>query len=306
MTVLKTGISWTNTTINPTWGCTKVSAGCDFCYAEAINDRLGKNPFEEIRYYPKRLEDIRAMKPLRNAVGEVVPRMVFLNSMSDIFHEQIPDTFRDQVFDAMEDNPITIFQLLTKRPGVAGRYLRRRYGHNRAPFHLWFGTSIENNDVAKRTDVLRDIKARHNVSCAFLSVEPLIGPIDKVDFSGCDWILIGGESGPKCRPMALDWLKSSIDKSRAANAAIWFKQYGHPKNNPYAVRIAKEERITIQKAFQLAIARGLEKEPDEKGGATLDGHVYHELPTAWHALKHELGKAKIEGNLEPAASGRLL
>lgn len=305
MTVHKTHISWTNSTWNPTVGCTKISAGCDNCYAEGITHRMFRHPFEEIRYHPDRLKHVANFKPLKKN-GETVPHMVFVNSMSDLHHEQITDEFRDRVYDAMEMNPWAIFQILTKRPGTMGRYLRRRYGHDQTPSHLWFGASIENNDVAKRVDVLREIKARHNVSCIFLSVEPLIGPIDAVDFSGTDWILIGGESGPKCRPMELDWLKSSIEKSRAANAAIWFKQYGHPKNNPYAVQIAKEERITVSKAFQLAVARGLEKEPDEKGGATLDGHIYHELPVAWHTLKEKLANANVTGKLQPAGTGRLL
>ena len=288
MTVLKTRIPWTDTTVNPTWGCTKISAGCDNCYAEAINTHRARVPFEEIRTFPKRLDEIRRLKPLLKD-GRIVPRMVFLNSTSDIFHERIDPAFRGKVFDAMEANPTTIFQLLTKRPGVAQRFLRARYGAlGKAPAHLWLGVSIENNDVKKRIDVLRDITRRHGVSCAFLSVEPLIGPIDTCDFTGMNWVLIGGESGARCRPMHTDWLRSAIAKAQQADAAIWFKQFGHPRNNPVIAKIMADERVTQTAAISLAAARGLELAADEKGGATLDGKLYRELPRAWHDLNAAL------------------
>jgi protein gp37 len=224
--------------------------------------------------------------------GVLVPRMVFVNSMSDLHHEAIGDAFRDKVFAAMEANRRTIFQILTKRPGPMRRYLRARYGESgQVPANIWLGVSIENNAVAKRVDVLRAIKESHRVACAFLSVEPLIGPIDRCDLSGMDWVLIGGESGPNCRPMQLGWLRSALGKSKAAGAAIWFKQFGHPKNNPSAVAIANQEQVTIAQAYRSAVERGLEIVPTEKGGATLEGRTCRQLPAAWHRARDELAAA---------------
>jgi protein gp37 len=229
------------------------------------------------------LSQVAKFKPLVKD-GRLVPHMVFVNSMSDLHHEIIPDRFLDQVYDAMESAPSTIFQILTKRPGPMQRFLRRRYGDSgAAPSNLWFGVSVENDDVRKRIDVLLAIKQRHAVSCAFLSVEPLIGPIDRCDFTGMDWVLIGGESGARCRPMKEDWLKTAVDKSRAAGAAIWFKQYGHARNNPVVANIAGCERLPLTRAFSIAVERKLELAPDEQGGATWKGRLYRTLPTVWSA-----------------------
>jgi protein gp37 len=288
MAVMKTHISWTDSTWNNSVGCTKISAGCDNCYAEVIVKRFGRHEFEDIQLHHNRLHQVAAFKPLVKD-GEIVPRMVFVNSMSDAFHESIDNGFRHKVFDAMATMPNTIFQLLTKRPGVAQRFLRERFGDSgESPSNLWFGVSIENNDVKKRIEVLRAMKARHNISCAFLSVEPLIGPVDECDFTDMDWVLIGGESGPKCRPMDISWLRGAVEQSKAAKAAIWFKQYGHDRNHPAVQLIMQEEGLGMRAAFAESVKRGIELEPDEKGGATLDGKVYHELPKAWHDLKAQL------------------
>ena len=136
-------------------------------------------------------------------------------------------------------------------------------------------------EVAQRVD-------RHRVACAFLSVEPLIGAIDRCDFAEMDWVLIGGESGPRCRPMQIEWLNVAVAKSRKARAAIWVKQYGQARNNPAVVQIMAAEKVGVTRAFALAVERGLELCPHEKGGATLEGTVYHELPTAWHELRQRL------------------
>ncbi len=295
MTVLSTHISWTHATNNIAWGCLPVSAGCDNCYAETLAKRHGKD-FSKVHFHPKAIEAMKKFAPRKGDDGSTIPTMVFVNSMSDVWWEGIPDDYRDKAFDAMEANTDTVFQLLTKRPGVAQRYVRRRYGENgKAPSHLWFGVSVEDNRVKKRIEVLRDMKKRHDISCAFLSVEPLIGPIDECDFTDMDWVLIGGESGGKCRDMHIDWLRNAIDKSRSADAAIWFKQYGHNRNHPAIKMIMAEEGLKITEAFATIVKRGIELEPTEKGGATLDGKVYHELPKAFHDLKarlhnHPVGK----------------
>ena len=286
MTVMKTGISWTNTTWSPTVGCDKISAGCDNCYAEAITRRWGQE-FNDIRLHHNRLNHVRLFRPIEKN-GELVPRMVFVNSMSDLHHESIPDNFRHRVYDAIEGNAQTIFQILTKRPGPMRRFLRERYGNRATPAHLWFGVSVEDNRVKKRIDLLRAAKERHTVACAFLSIEPLIGPVEECDLSAMDWVLIGGESGPKCRDMKLGWLTTAIDKSRESGAAIWFKQYGHERNNPYVQAIMATERRGVREAFRLAVQRGLELLPDEKGGATIAGNIYRELPGAWFQMKSQI------------------
>ena len=288
MTVMKSGISWTDSSWNPVTGCTKVSPGCQHCYAETLTQRFGRQSFGDIVLHPSRLRQVTQFKPLMKD-GVLVPRLVFVNSMSDAFHERIPDEFRDQIFDAIESNSSAIFQLLTKRPGVAQRYLRRRYGgHGALPAHIWLGVSIENNAVRKRIDVLRAIASRHAVSCAFLSVEPLIAPIDACEFNGMAWVLIGGESGLRCRPMEMSWLEEAVTKSRSAGAAIWFKQYGHIRNNPDVVRIPRDERLSLSAAFDIAVERGLEHLPSEKGGATLRGRTFRELPRTFEVAKEAL------------------
>ena len=141
---------------------------------------------------------------------------------------------------------------------------------------------------AAQIDVLRAIRERHAVSCAFLSVEPLIGPVDACDFAGMDWILIGGESGPRCRDMKLSWLEAAIAKAQAVDAAIWFKQYGHERNNPYVQSIVVSQGTTARAAFARAVAEGLELAAEEKGGATFDGRTYRQLPRSWFALRDRM------------------
>ena len=118
-----------------------------------------------------------------------------------------------------------------------------------------------------------------------ISVEPLIGPVDACDFAGMDWILIGGESGPRCRDMKPMWLEAAIAKAQSAGAAIWFKQYGHERNNPYVQSIMASQGKTQREGFARAVADGLELAVEEKGGATVCGCTYRQLPQAWHALR---------------------
>lgn len=286
MTVMRSGISWCDSTWSPTTGCSKISAGCANCYAEGIVRRWGQR-FEDVELHPQRLGHVKKFGPITED-GRRRPRMVFVNSMSDLHHEDIPDDFRHAVYDAMESTPLTIYQILTKRPGVMQRFLRDRYGNRPTPRHLWFGVSVEDNRVKKRIDVLRAAKERHNISCAFLSVEPLIGPVDECDFSDMDWVLIGGESGPRARMMERCWLDDALGRARVADAAIWFKQFGSQASNPHVAEIARAERMTMAAAWEAAKARGIEVLPSEKGGATLDGATYRESPTAFHHLSQHI------------------
>jgi protein gp37 len=293
---LKTHISWTHSTWNPTTGCTKMSAGCDFCYAEALTIRLWGGNFDQVKTHPDRLGQARKFTPLQVA-GELVPRMVFVNSMSDLMHKDIPDGFRDQVFDAIEATPFTVYQVLTKRPMTLLRYIEGRYKASGVPANLWLGTSVEDNRVKGRIDFLRRLKDSVGAFTAFLSVEPLIGVPDEHDYTGIDQVLIGGESGPKARDMPLAAPRTSRDLARAAGAAVWFKQFGQWRNNPYYQ--ATNGPTHLERVRQAIAAgerearietddRGRSKILGEKGGATLDGEVLHELPPAYARLQLEL------------------
>jgi protein gp37 len=214
-----TEIEWTDATWNPVTGCTKVSAGCDLCYAERFSERfrgVPGHPFEagfDLTLRPERL-----MQPLKWHK----PRRIFVNSMSDLFHKEIPQSFVDCVFDTMEIADWHTFQVLTKRSSLMTRYLRRRYGIAHAPPHIWLGVSIEDARNVVRLTHLRAAQA----SVRFVSFEPLIGSVGKIDLSGIHWAIVGGESGPGARPMAEKWAIEIRDQCREAKVAFFFKQWG--------------------------------------------------------------------------------
>jgi protein gp37 len=293
---MKTHISWTDSTWNPTTGCTKVSAGCEHCYAEFIVEKRWKQDFSKVVMHDARLAAVSKFKPLLDAQGLPTPRRVFVNSMSDLMHEAITDTFRDKCFDAMESKHDTVFQVLTKRPMTMARYIDNRYAGRRVPEHIWLGVSVEDNRVRGRIDTLRALKSR--VPCVlFLSIEPLIGSPDRHDYSSIDQVLIGGESGVGARPMLVQWARISRDLARAAGAALWFKQFGDWKNNPlYQDAIGKTHLDRIRAAIlsgerEARVEQTAEGRPvviGEKGGATLDGEVLHEMPVVYTRLTQQL------------------
>lgn len=227
----KTGIEWTDVTWNPVTGCTRVSAGCDNCYAATLANRLLKDaylsrlpvvdsditrrdPFA-VRLWPERLD-----QPLRWRE----PRTVFVNSMSDLFHTDVPDPYVREIFSRMLDADWHTYQVLTKRPSRAARFWRRNrdiFGGAAIPPHIWIGTSVENQDVAFRVQHLTAIPAE----VRFLSCEPLIGPLD-LDLDGIHWVIVGGESGPVRRPMERDWAIGIRDQCVAADVPFFFKQWG--------------------------------------------------------------------------------
>jgi protein gp37 len=215
-----TEIEWTDATWNPVTGCTKITRGCDFCYAERFSERfrgVAKHPFEhgfDLVLRPERLtQPLQWRKPKR----------IFVNSMSDLFHKEIPWSFIDRVFETMEAAKWHTFQVLTKRSSLMMRYLRERYAHNSvAPPHIWLGVSVED---AKNTVRLKHLRAAR-ASVRFISFEPLLGPVGKVNLTGIHWAIVGGESGPHARPMAEDWAVEIRDQCRAANVAFFFKQWG--------------------------------------------------------------------------------
>lgn len=214
-----TPIEWTDATWNPVTGCTRISAGCDNCYAERFSERfrgVKRHPFEQgfdLTLRPERLE-----QPLRWRE----PKMIFVNSMSDLFHKQVPTDFMSRVFDTMEQADQHTFQVLTKRSSLMRDFLRHRYGRQRGPAHMWFGVSVEDGRRRSRIRHLQDTPA----GIRFLSIEPLIGPMGVLDLKGIDWVIVGGESGPRARPMEADWVRGVRDQCVKQGVALFFKQWG--------------------------------------------------------------------------------
>lgn len=210
-------IEWTEATWNPVTGCTEVSPGCDNCYARTFAERfrgVEGHPYEQgfdLRLWPERLtQPIRWRKP----------RAIFVNSMSDLFHQDIPDEYIGRVFDAMAAAPHHTYQVLTKRPGRMASVLRRICPE---PLdQVWLGTSIESNDYAWRADKVRDTPA----AVRFLSLEPLLDRVDEVDFDGLDWVIVGGESGHGARPLEPEWVRDVRDRCAKLGVAFFFKQTG--------------------------------------------------------------------------------
>lgn len=219
-------IEWTEMTWNPTVGCTKVSAGCKFCYAEIMSRRL-KGMGQE-----KYQDDFKVVKPhpasLNIPYTWKTSKIVFVNSMSDLFHEAIPETYIQAVFNVMNDNPQHVFQVLTKRAErLAAIHKKLRWTHN-----IWMGVSVENRDMVWRIDHLRKTGAK----VKFLSLEPLIGPLGKLNLKKIDWAIVGGESGHRPRPMNVDWVLDIQDQCERAKVPFFFKQWGG-KNKKAAGRI---------------------------------------------------------------------
>jgi protein gp37 len=214
-----TAIEWTNATWNPVTGCTKVSAGCDHCYAERFSERfrgVAGHPFSmgfDLSLRPERLE-----QPLRWRR----PRMIFVNSMSDLFHKLIPFEFVDRVFGIMETASWHTFQVLTKRSSRMRDYVRRRYGDAGAPAHIWLGVSVEDGAKLSRVRHLAQTPSK----IRFLSIEPLLGPVGSLPLEGIGWVIVGGESGPKARTMELQWAREIRDQCVARSVPFFFKQWG--------------------------------------------------------------------------------
>ena len=208
-------IEWTESTWNPVTGCTKISEGCKNCYAERMAKRLQamgqpnyKNGFEltlheHVLDYPLHWKK---------------PQVIFVNSMSDLFHEDVPESFIFKVFDVMEKAYWHHFQILTKR----SRRLRELAPRLSWPKNVWMGVSVENKKVAFRINDLRNIPA----SIKFLSFEPLIGPLENIDLTKIDWVIVGGESGPGARPMKKEWVMKIKTQCLKQGVPFFFKQWG--------------------------------------------------------------------------------
>jgi protein gp37 len=215
----KSTIEWTDTTWNPVTGCSKVSAGCDHCYAERFSERfrgVPGHPFET--GFDLTLRPARVAQPLSWKRS----RMVFVNSMSDLFHKKIPASYIAQVFTTMEQTPQHIYQVLTKRSSLLRKFVNDRYPTGAAPSHIWLGVSIEDRDALVR---LKHLQQTH-ASVRFVSFEPLLGPIGEVDLTGIHWAIAGGESGHKARPVDPAWVRELRDQCNSAGVAFFFKQWG--------------------------------------------------------------------------------
>ncbi len=221
-----TTIEWTDTTWNPVTGCTKISSGCDNCYASRFSERfrgVPGHPFEA--GFDLTLRPARLRQPLQWKR----PRMVFVNSMSDLFHKGVPADFVNSVWDIMEQADWHTFQVLTKRSSLMRDFLRRRYGSGSVPSHIWFGASIEDRSRVSRLHHLQATPP----GIRFLSLEPLIASMGRLQLDGISWVIVGGESGPRARPVDLAWIREVRDQCQQQGVAFFFKQWGgiRPKAN---------------------------------------------------------------------------
>lgn len=211
----QSNIEWTEMTWNPTTGCDKISAGCKYCYAEVMSRRLKAMGIDKYKdNFELRMHEDALLIPYKWKQ----PKIVFVNSMSDLFHKKVPLSFIKKVFEVMNDNPQHIFQVLTKR----AERLYELHHHLKWSKNIWMGVSVENQKVAGRIDFLRETNAK----VKFLSIEPLLGPLPNLNLQEIDWVIVGGESGPKARVMEIDWVLDIQQQCKNENVSFFFKQWG--------------------------------------------------------------------------------
>jgi protein gp37 len=254
-----TGITWTCIT-----GCSDASTGCLNCYARLMSWRL--HNMGQWEKYPADLT--RRPGGILKWTGRILchqhmldvplrwrrPQLVFVNSMSDTFHEKVPEEFIQHMFAVMLATPQHTYQVLTKRADRLVEMAPRLPW----PKNVWMGISVENPDYLWRLDCLRRVPAYRR----FGSVEPLLAPLPTLDLTGIHWVIVGGESGPGARPMHVEWVRSIRDRCVIYGCPLFFKQYGCWKNNP----TPRDQELA---------------DPKTKGGATLDGRLWHEMPERW-------------------------
>lgn len=247
----QSSIEWTQLTWNPTTGCNKVSAGCKFCYAEVMSRRLqamGMEKYEhgfKLTLHPSALEIPYTWNK---------PQIVFVNSMSDLFHEDIPVSFIQKIFKVMNDTLQHTYQVLTKRSDrVKELSSKLKWSHN-----IWMGVSVEDERVIHRVNDLRNTSAQ----VKFLSLEPLIGPLPNLQLKKIDWVIVGGESGHKARPIKKEWVVEIKKQCDESGVAFFFKQWGKPQFN------SNPNDPTIDS----------DHPQHAKGGCSLNGWIYRNLP----------------------------
>lgn len=215
-------IEWTDATWNPVTGCSKISPGCKNCYADRMAFRL--HAMSQPRYlngFKLTLQPDLIKQPLKWKK----PKMIFVNSMSDLFHEDVPMGFIERIFGVMSEAYWHKFQILTKRSERLADICKRIVW----PENVWMGVSIENQDYVYRTKHLKTVPA----AVRFLSIEPLIGPIERLSLAGINWVIVGGESGPKARPMNPEWVRNIRDLCLDKNVPFFFKQWGGGQKSRY-------------------------------------------------------------------------
>jgi protein gp37 len=253
-----TGIEWTDRTWNPTTGCNKVSPGCTHCYAEALTKRFHqnfKNGFD-LTLHQERLEEPKHWRK---------PSRIFVNSMSDLFHAEVPLSFLKDVFEVIRETPWHVYQILTKRPERLVELAPELDWHE----NIWIGVSVETQDYVHRVDYLRKVPAK----VRFLSCEPLLGHL-QLNLTDIHWVIVGGESGNRCRPMKLDWAQSIHDQCKEAGVAFFFKQWGG--RTPKA------------------------------GGRLLDGSIWDEMPQAWKLYRQQWGEYSIVSSRQSRKAPKVL
>lgn len=267
-----TGIEWTNHTWNPMVGCSIHTAGCTNCYAmkqagminakhyEGVIKWVGKNKISETSVWTGRINQAHPgiLNKPRGIKGEA---MIFVNSMSDFFHEDMPYKFQIDAMRVMEDTPQHVYQILTKRPENIMKFVQE-YGKE-FPRNVWVGSTMERYDYTHRIGTLREVPA----FVRFLSIEPLIDDPGTLDLEGIHWVIIGGESGPNSRPMKLEWVESAIAQCEAQNVPIFFKQWGINENNP----IFQQGGYSLLKKL----------DPVGKGGSLVNGKAYKQFPAKY-------------------------
>jgi len=233
---LNSSIEWTDATWNPVTGCSKISPGCKHCYADRMANRL--HAMGQPRYR-NRFEVTLQPDILTRPLSWREPRHIFVNSMSDLFHDNISLDYIKQVFDIMSQAHWHTFQVLTKRSERLSEISHKL----KWPENVWMGVSVENSDYKFRISNLQKVPA----AVRFLSVEPLLGPVPRLSLQGIDWVIVGGESGPKAREMKVEWVKSIRDKCISYDIPFFFKQWGGTRKS--------------------------------KTGRQLDGRTWQDLPT---------------------------
>ena len=214
----KTDIEWADFSWNPATGCTKVSPGCDRCYAENMANRFAGG-----KAFPKGFKIHLRQGKISDPLKIKKPSWVFVNSMSDLFHKEIPDKFIDQVFETMEAADWHLYLILTKRSSRMRNYVNKAYAGGKCPAHIFCGVSIEDRTTA-------NVRLRHlretNAQMKMVSCEPLLEDLGDQDFSDFNWVIVGGESGRGARPMHPDWARRLRDQCKRQRVAFFFKQWG--------------------------------------------------------------------------------
>ena len=240
-------IEWTNSTWNPVTGCSKISAGCKNCYASTFSERFRGTPGH---YFENRFDLTLRPDKVADPIKWKRPRMIFVNSMSDLFHKEVPETFIDSVFKTMLMANQHTYQVLTKRPQRMADYVKKKFG-GKLPLNIWLGVSVEDEKNKERIRILRTVKSKTR----FLSLEPLLGDLKLTasELKGISWIIVGGESGHSARPMKEEWAMKIRHLCYELEIPFFFKQWG--AFNSDGIRMGKT-----------------------KSGRVLDGRIYNEMP----------------------------